>query len=117
MKVCLRTACFVLAMLLTESLAHLASGQVVSFVDGNFLLQRCTGNVLEQRQCTAYIAGVSDEMAIQRRREGKPECFPPNIDISQLRDAVVNYLQAHPAIRHYTAAELVHNTINSVWGC
>jgi Rap1a immunity proteins len=91
--------------------------QVISFVDGNVLLEKCTGSPMEQRQCTSYIAGVSDEMAIQRRREGKPECLSSGIEIAQLRDLTLNYLGTHPATRHYSAAELIHDAINSAFRC
>jgi hypothetical protein len=85
------------------------------FESGNDLLTACLGDGQQRMLCYGYIEAISD--AMKYFQQGHPECPPGNVIAQQVRDVVVNWLQAHPAGRHYTAVSLVVRAFKAAWGC
>ena len=75
-----------------------------AFVDGNKLLEWCSGNETApgQMACIAFVAGVSDSLDTIR-------------DLGQSVDVVRKYLYLHPEQRHVAAAMLVVSALGAAW--
>ncbi|MBV9784034.1 MAG: hypothetical protein JO264_09465 [Acidisphaera sp.] len=74
--------------------------QAHAAVQRSFLLQSCTAH--DQAKiagCEAYFAGVLETVQLlQTDGAVKREvCVPERIELRQVREGVINYLQTHPA--------------------
>jgi len=86
------------------------------FATGNDLLRSCT----DPRDasigiCSGYLQGVLDVQTILRDPNGS--CLPKGTEISQVRDAVINYLKANPAVHSQQASFLVITATAQNWVC
>ena len=106
-------ACFVTVVALLWSASVFSQiFPMRSFENGNDLLQVCSdGRDVFQSYCKGYAVGVADAlMALNAMKaNGYPipsACIPAeeHVKSEQVRDVVVQYLTAHPEIRHQAAA-------------
>jgi Rap1a immunity proteins len=95
-----------------------AQGGIPSFRDGNKLLALCEGDQAVPADCIIYIEGVADEWRFFNylTEQDKPVCAA-DARGNQIRDAVVNYLKAHPENRNDPAAALISKAIMQAWHC
>ena len=96
-----------------------AVATVVSFnayaSTGNRLLEHCLapkGSGLAVA-CVSYVDGVADTLA----GISALMCVPGEVNVGQMRDVGVRYLQAHPETRHRPAAELFIAAWAEAWPC
>ena len=78
------------------------------FIDGNKLfenLRRQVGN--RQGLCLGYITGVADTPEGANCIEG--------VSAGQVHDAVKQYLESHPEVRHHTANSIVADAIKKAF--
>lgn len=80
---------------------------------GNGLLNVCNDNDL-LLLCGGYIVGMRD--GFQMLAPGL-YCEPPGVSNGQVKDIVVNYLQAHPESRHKSSYILAFAALYSAWPC
>lgn len=69
-------------------------------VQRSFLLQSCTAHDQSRLAgCDAYMAGVLETVQdLQNSNAVKREvCVPERMELRQVREGVVNYMQTHPA--------------------
>ena len=95
---------------------------LAGFLDGNDLHKMCgSKNVRDRDTCLGYAMGVSDIMdglqATGRSYFGHKTCATKALEDTQVRDAVANYLKAHPERRQYGAANLVAEALAENWPC
>lgn len=84
------------------------------FATGNNLLESCTAPTpLGAGLCSGYLQGVADTQ-IGPNFKG---CLPEGTQMTQLKDAVVNYLRAYPAVRSEKASLVVLLAIQENWNC
>ena len=83
-------------------------GGIPSFLDGNKLLALCEGDRAVPTDCIIYIEGVADEWRFVNylTEPDKPVCAA-DARGNEIREAVVNYLKAHPENRNDPAAALI----------
>jgi Rap1a immunity proteins len=95
-----------------------APGGYPSFLNGNKLLALCEGDHAMPTDCIAYIEGVADDWRFMNYLSDPdtPVCAADAVG-NQLRDAVVNYLKAHPENRDDPAAALITDAITEAWHC
>ena len=87
----------------------------LSFLKGNALYEKCTGQVQADKMfCLGYIDGVVE---IFFGTKHGPPCPPAGISDQQVKDVVINYLKAHPEKRNYTAATTVVVAVGDAWRC
>ena len=88
---------------------------VRAYMSGNDLFDTCSvasDRTFLQGTCDGYIVGAIDAM-----QDSKTTCVPAGVVIKQLRDVVVQYLQAHPEERQYTAAGIIREAISEAFPC
>lgn len=84
------------------------------------LIQACQevrfsqGQTQNGQKCLFFIAGVVDGQQIVNQ---SPACFPPNVTLGQMADAVLKYAEAHPNALHQTSAALVTNALQVEFPC
>lgn len=92
--------------------------EIMSFFNGNNLLEMCTGS---RAMCTGYVAGVSDLASVQNLiKDSKLTqgiCQPPEVTTGQITDIVIKYLQETPAERHGAASILVVLALTKAFPC
>jgi hypothetical protein len=76
-----------------------AQATMTMFKNGNALLADCLGD--NPLFCYGYVEAVADAMKLFGQWQ-RPECPPIDVTAGQVRDVVVNFLQAHLADRHYS---------------
>ena len=108
---------FIIKPMITTMLVA-AQGGIPSFLDGNKLLTLCEGDQAVPTDCIIYIEGVADEWRFVNylTEPDKPVCAACARG-NQIRDAVVNYLKAHPENRDDPAAALISKAIMEAWHC
>ena len=95
-----------------------AQGGPPASMDGNALLSLCQVGNDEERVCMVYIEAVADEWRFINflTDPHKPFCAADALS-TQLRDAVLSYIKAHPEERTASAAELITSGITEAWHC
>lgn len=92
-----------------------AENRVVSAYSGNDLLRDCSDekNVVSSSSCLGYINGVRDGVVLASVGLGAKPSFEisKNVELGQLKDVVVKYLNEHPEKRNLHAAVLVHSAL------
>ena len=105
-------AFFVMAVILFWSASAFSEFPMGSFETGNDLFQFCSDSrsIYFENYCKGYAVGVADAaMAVNAMKaNGYPipsVCLPAgeHVKSEQIRDVVVQYLAAHPEIRHQAA--------------
>jgi hypothetical protein len=99
----------------------------MSKTDGNKLLSICTAKAPNLMQgCNAFIDGVADTIGVYQhladKTDGAPRlvertCISDNATGQQLRDIVVQFLQAHAADRARYAALLSVQALHQAFPC
>lgn len=85
---------------------------------GNGLYSLCSAekrtaeDFMKHRECMGYILGASDMGGTLRLF-----CFPDGVTVGQVRDLVVNGLQADVANRHRGSAFLIARYLRPVFPC
>ena len=117
------------AVALVMSLSAAARGE---FYDGNRLYAACSEDTsFNQGLCLGIVLGVVNTMSERReelRRRGlrrfysmalgfPPSCLAKEVVASQIKDVVVQFLTAHPAMRHLSAPSLVANALGRAFPC
>lgn len=95
-----------------------ASGEVLSRIrTGNDLYNACTPNVTGQTtranlQCLFYIGDVSlGRKVVKFEKTGGGSCFPPGVNLQQIKDIVFAYIRDTPGRRHINATNLTVEAI------
>lgn len=81
------------------------------FLDGNKLLSDMKGSHGFQMSALGYVMGVADSI------QSVTACVPPSVTSGQVLDMVRNYLEANPAIRHFTADVIVTDVLKRAFPC
>jgi hypothetical protein len=81
------------------------------FLDGNKLLSDMKGAHGFQMSALGYVMGVADSI------QSVTACVPPSVTSGQVLDMVRNYLEANPAIRHFTADVIVTDVLKRSFPC
>jgi hypothetical protein len=108
-----------LALLAGTSAPPFVAPAAAYFLDGDELMNHCSANVADERfdpaVCVTYIMGAYDAFMFQRLVRNQARCTPPKLTAGQLREVVVEYLQANPDNRALDASALVWNAIIAEW--
>jgi hypothetical protein len=80
---------------------------------GNDIYDGCTTKQ-QVGFCLAYAAGIADA-AYFTPMSGI--CIPLGVQLSQVRDVMVGYLDEHPETRHEPAYYLVNRALIEAWPC
>jgi hypothetical protein len=115
------------AAMLALALAALpakADGTVEAFYSGNLLFAACStqSSTHDSGLCRGYITGVVDmvsTVAAAFSSTGAPVayCYPNGVTTGQIRDVVIQRLQAHPEERRYPAAGIILTAITEAFPC
>jgi len=81
------------------------------FLDGNKLLSDMKGSHGFQMSALGYVMGVADTL------QGVTVCMPPSVLSGQGLDMVRNYLEANPAVRHFSADMIVSDVLKRSFPC
>ena len=92
-------------------LALVAGSAHAEFIDGNKLLSDMKGSHGFQMSALGYVMGVADAL------QGAVICMPPSVLSGQVRDMVFNYLEANPAIRHFSGDMIVSDVLKRSFPC
>jgi|SRR5215469_3463112 len=90
------------------------------FFSGNDLLKNCTSSIpQEQSWCLGYVSGATDALqSVRAMMFGHEDLCPQyGTEVSQVKDAVVLYLQNHPAERTLGGDTIVIEAISTNWKC
>jgi hypothetical protein len=81
------------------------------FHSGNDLLEMMRSeSVGKQMQGLGYIQGVTDALT-------NTVTCPPRVSGGQVMDLIKNYLEANPAMRHFTAWSITSYVLKATWPC
>ena len=116
---------FVMAVALFWSASVFSETIVGGFVTGNSLFDVCSdSHHINEAYCKGYVAGVADAIsqmnAVKANGWTTPStCIPQGEKVTQdqLKDVVVQYLTAHPEIRHVAAAGLTLLALQAAFPC
>jgi hypothetical protein len=64
--------------------------------------------------CAGYLQGVFDELSLARTLLNRPPCTPEHLNLRDLRDAAVDFMQRNPP-NGDGAASYVHTAISLKW--
>jgi hypothetical protein len=92
-------------------LALVAGSAHAEFLDGNKLLSDMKGSHGYQMSALGYVMGVADTL------QGVTVCMPPSVLSGQVLDMVRNYLEANPAVRHFSADMIVSDVLKRSFPC
>jgi ApbE superfamily uncharacterized protein (UPF0280 family) len=118
-----------LAALALTVLALAVSGGVataqerVTRIDGSRLLATCTSSTVAMaRGCEAYLSGIADASTLFSRevngaRPAGAICIPNELTGPQLRQRVVEWLNANPRDRRRPAGEIVLHILREAYPC
>lgn len=84
------------------------------FIDGNKLLSMCESP--NKAWCEAYVTEAYDTYVLVWAANTEI-CIPANATSTQLRDAVIQYLQAHPEGRHEPAMASIVRGLVAAFPC
>jgi hypothetical protein len=86
----------------------------VSYYDGNALLDLCQQH---SDVCVVYMQAVNDALftASFGTSRDVPYCIPSGAKATQIRDIVVQYLNAHPERRQILASTLTIEALSQAW--
>jgi hypothetical protein len=86
----------------------------VSYYDGNALLDLCQQH---SDVCVIYMQAVNDALftASFGTSRDVPYCIPQGAKATQIRDIVVQYLNAHPERRQILASTLTIEALSQAW--
>ena len=108
----------VIAALLVTGISQARADGVFAFMSGDDLLKACAAtDSYSQGVCNGYLEGVLDLQTQIREASKLDPCLPAGIDGEKIKDAVLQYLRAHPAIRSYPAGSLVTTAMAANWAC
>src|SRR5215510_6432172 len=86
---------------------------VAMFFTGQELFIKCVSpDITEHSICVGFIAGISDIDT-----NDKKLCLPDNINMGNLIDVYIDYMNDNPALNKYPAATLVASALNEKWMC
>jgi len=105
-------------------LAVLSAGRAEadsSFRSGNELFRECTADTeqpAQQATCFGYVAAISDVLDGGNPINGYRVCQPKTgVNLGQMKDIVVQWLQRNPQDRHRAAAGLVAKALSEAFPC
>lgn len=78
---------------------------------GNTLLADMQGTTMKQMHALGYVLGAADSAI------NVTVCPPDGINAGQVFDIIKNFLEANPAIRHYSGDIIVKTRLEAVWPC
>ena len=81
------------------------------FMTGNTLYKDMQGDVIDQMMALGYVLGAADAVI------NVTVCPPAGVKAGQVYDIVKNFLEANPAIRHYSGDLIVKTRLEAVWPC
>jgi hypothetical protein len=99
MKKILATLLFVPAMAQAE------------FMSGNNLYKDMQGDALDNIHALGYVLGAADSAI------NVTVCPPEGVKAGQVYDIIKKFLEANPAIRHYSADTIVRTRLEALWPC
>lgn len=70
----------------------------------------------ESLSCALYVTGFRDGYFAGEEQPGKI-CIPSGVKNTQLGDVLLNYLKAHPEIRHEAAVLFVARALFEAYPC
>lgn len=85
----------------------------VTFTDGNGVYQVCQGGQNEL-SCRAIAVSFWDMAAVLRAQD---ICGPSNMKMGQISDVFLQFLTAHPELRHYAAADIALLAYRQAFPC
>jgi hypothetical protein len=75
------------------------------------------GKTQNAQMCLSYVAGVVDGQQFMMQ-EHFPICFPPQVSLEQMVNAVLKYAETHPEVmREKGSAPLVTKAIEDAFPC
>lgn len=101
-------------LLIAATMLAVSAPAQASFYDGNQVHEWCSADGPEIGLCSGYVAGVADTAALF---DDKPFCAHTGVEVRQMRDVVVNYLDQFPEKRHYPAQALVLVALSEAFPC
>ncbi|MCW5770926.1 MAG: hypothetical protein KIT16_04760 [Rhodospirillaceae bacterium] len=98
--------------------ATAAEARTGRFLSTPEFIRLCTAstNAVERQDCLGYISGVADALD-GNALDGIRACLPEAVTRKQLRDIVVEWLQANPQLRRFRAASLVATALAKKFPC
>jgi hypothetical protein len=98
-------------LILIAALAASFSAQA-GFYSGNKLLGKMKSSEwMEQSLAVGYVAGVVDAY------DTVLFCTPDTVTVGQMKDVVLKYMDANPAILHFTAHSIIRSVLESFYPC
>lgn len=97
--------------LLPILLAAATTSASAQYFNGNQLLAHLNGTPSERMMAIGYVGGVHDSL------DGIVFCSPGSATLGQVRDVVMQQLQAVPETRHRPANLLMASILGGTWPC
>ena len=114
----MRSVVIAIAAIFVIGVSQTKADGAIAFMSGNDLLRTCAAtDSYSQGACNGYLEGVLDLQTQIRGASKLDSCIPAGIDGEKIKDAVLQYLRAHPAIRSYPAGALVTTAMAANWAC
>lgn len=90
----------------------------VGFIDGNSLYEACLSKEETYTLvCVDYIAGVADAQTDRVPYNTAAFCIPNGVTKEQVRELVVDWMRANPAVRHMSASIQVTLALKAPYPC
>lgn len=92
-----------------------SSPSSAGFQNGNDLYSSCENRV--DQFCIGYVMAIADVLGADNPVNGYRACFRSGVTGRQIIDIVTKYLRQKPDERHYNAAGLVADALQSAFPC
>ena len=87
---------------------------LAGFITGNDLQRACLSR---DNMCVGFIGGIADAMGAGNIINGYRACLPAGVELGQVKDIVIQYLNANTQTRHLSAGGLVADAISNAFPC
>jgi hypothetical protein len=81
------------------------------FMSGNNLYKDMQGDALDNIHALGYVLGAADSAI------NVTVCPPEGVKAGQVYDIIKKFLEANPALRHYSADTIVRTRLEALWPC
>ena len=87
-------------------------------MSGNSLYTECTSaDRVKIAKCEGYILGVQDTIYSGYLSQYFSLCFPPAVEVPQLRLQVIKFIENNPDLMNFAAEGLVAKSLENKYAC
>jgi hypothetical protein len=115
----LGSACRIILLAFATMLSQpVSAGSNMIGMSGNSLYAECTNaDMVRIAKCEGYILGVQDAIYSGYLTQYFSLCFPPAVEVQQLRLQLIKFIENNPDLMNFAAEGLVAKSLENKYAC